>query len=139
MATAPSEPLPALPTTRLIASAIYGFLGGALSGLTGLSGSAPIAAGLLALGCAPLEVAGTSLFALTGLSAVGFLVHLGLGHVDGRLALLLCVGTLTGSAIGPRLLRLVPRRVLEAIVGPLLFVLILAMALSLLVGHTPAK
>ena len=130
-ATAPVVDTPA--RASLWAASIYGLLGGILSGLTGLSGSAPIVAGLLALGCSPLEVAGTSLFALTGLSAVGFAVHLGLGHVDGRLALLLCVGTLTGSAIGPRLLRHIPKPKLEAVIGPLLMLIILAMTISLIV------
>jgi hypothetical protein len=117
-------------TTRALG---WGLAGGMLSGLTGLSGSTPISAGLLAMGCSPLEAAGTSLFALTGLCAVGFGMHLGMGHVDARLAVALCVGTMAGSAAGPKLLALLPRRPVEAALGPVLFLLVLAVTVVLLV------
>src|SRR5574344_2195391 len=61
---------------------IYGFLGGIMSGLVGISGTTPIIAGLCALNCSAVETVGTSVFVLVGISTTGFLMHLGLGNVD---------------------------------------------------------
>lgn len=60
----------------------YGLLGGVMSGLVGISGTTPVVAGLIALGCEALEIVGTSVFVLIGISTVGFLMHLGLGNVN---------------------------------------------------------
>ena len=80
-------------------------LGGILSGLVGISGGGPIVAGLAILGCGALEVAGTSVLVLLGVSATGFISHLGLGHVDWQLVGLLVIGTVSGAFIGPIVLK----------------------------------
>lgn len=101
----------------------YGFLGGGLSGLVGISGTAPIVAGLVVLGCGALETVGTSVFVLVGISLTGFLMHLGLGNVDWRLVGLLVIGTAGGAFAAPFLLRLVRKNQLEKILISVLIVM----------------
>lgn len=72
-----------------------------MSGLVGLSGTAPIVAGLIILGCSALEIVGTSVFILVGISLVGFLMHLLLGNVNWKLVLMLAIGTSSGASFAP--------------------------------------
>lgn len=109
----------------------YGFLGGAMSGLVGISGSTPIVAGLTFLGCSALETVGTSVFVLVGISVVGFLMHLGLGNVDWKLVGLLVLGTTSGAFLAPLLLAKVSKEKLEKILPPILVIITLIMGLIL--------
>ena len=111
-----------------IAKAIaYGFLGGVMSGIVGISGTAPVVAGLALLGCRPLEIVGTSVFVLVGISITGFLVHLGLGNIHWTFVGLLISGTMIGAFLGPVLLKRIKRAVLEQVLPPILIALTLAM------------
>jgi uncharacterized membrane protein YfcA len=104
----------------------YGFLGGAMSGLVGVSGTTPIVAGLVVLGCSALETVGTSVFVLVGISVTGFFMHLGLGNVEWRLVGLLVIGTMSGAFLGPMFLRQFNRAKLEKVLPPLIIVLTIA-------------
>ena len=106
---------------------VYGFLGGFMSGMVGVSGTTPIIAGLTVLGCGGLETVGTSVFVLVGISATGFLMHLGLGNVNWLLVGSLILGTTSGAFAGPVVLRHMSREKLEKILPPLLIVLVLGM------------
>ena len=108
-----------------VKAVIYGFLGGAMSGLVGVSGTTPIVAGLVVLGCSALETVGTSVFVLVGISLTGFFMHLGLGNVEWHLVGLLVIGTMSGAFLGPVLLRQFSREKLEKVLPPLLIVLTL--------------
>ena len=105
----------------------YGFLGGFMSGMVGVSGTTPIIAGLTVLGCGGLETVGTSVFVLVGISTTGFLMHLGLGNVDWVLVGSLILGTTLGAFLGPVALRHLSREKLEKILPPLLIVMVLGM------------
>lgn len=105
----------------------YGFLGGFMSGMVGVSGTTPIIAGLTVLGCGGLETVGTSVFVLVGISTTGFLMHLGLGNVDWVLVGSLILGTTLGAFLGPVALRHLSREKLEKVLPPLLIVMVLGM------------
>lgn len=107
----------------IVKASFYGLLGGTMSGLVGISGTAPIVAGLIVLGCNALEVVGTSVFVLIGISTAGFLMHLGLGNVDWKLVIMLAIGTSTGAYTAPYLLAKVSKDKLEKILPPIIIIL----------------
>lgn len=110
-----------------IKAVIYGFLGGVMSGLVGVSGTTPIVAGLTVLGCGALETVGTSVFVLVGISIAGFVMHLGLGNVDWMLVGLLVLGTTLGALLAPIILNGFSKDKLEKILPPILIVITLVM------------
>lgn len=110
-----------------IKAVIYGFLGGVMSGLVGVSGTTPIVAGLTVLGCGALETVGTSVFVLVGISIAGFVMHLGLGNVDWMLVGLLVLGTTLGAFLAPIILNRFSKDKLEKILPPILIVITLVM------------
>lgn len=105
----------------------FGLLGGAMSGLVGLSGGGPIVAGLMILGCQALETVGTSVFVLLGIAITGFAAHLGLGNIDWKLVGLLAIGTMCGAFVGPLLLKRLDKNKLEKVLQPVLFLMIVVM------------
>jgi uncharacterized protein len=107
--------------------AAYGFFGGVLSGVLGISGTPPVLVGLTMLGCSAIEIIGTSVFVLVGISAAGFLAHLHLGDVRWGLVLPLAAGSMTGGLTAPWLVSRVKRETLEAVYRPLILVLTLLM------------
>lgn len=117
---------------RTFEAVIFGFLGGAMSGLIGISGSTPIVAGLLILGCSTLETVGTSIMVLVGISVMGFLMHLGLGSVDWKLVGLLAAGTMTGAFIAPILLKRADKQKVEKIIQPILLIMTVSLGIILL-------
>lgn len=106
---------------------LYGFLGGAMSGLVGVSGTTPIIAGLTVLGCGVLETVGTSVFVLVGISIAGFSVHLGLGNVNWLLVGLLVSGTTLGAFLAPLLLNRLRREETEKLLPPILIGMVFLM------------
>lgn len=110
-----------------IKAVIYGFLGGAMSGLVGVSGTTPIVAGLSVLGCSALETVGTSVFVLLGISVAGFAMHLGLGNVKWTLGGLLVLGTVSGAFLAPIILKKISKNKFEKILPPVLIVMTLIM------------
>ncbi len=83
----------------------FGVIGGVISGLVGTSGTTAIVAGLTVLGCTALEVVGTSVFVLAGISIAGFVIRLGVGNVDWTLVLLLTSGAVIGAVLGSVVLK----------------------------------
>lgn len=108
-------------------AAAYGVLGGALSGLVGISGSTPIVAGLALLGCSALQTVGTSVMVLVGISVSGFLMHLGIGSVNWMLVGLLASGTMTGAFIAPIILKRLDKKKVEKVISPTLVIITLVM------------
>ena len=98
-----------------------------MSGLVGVSGTAPIVAGLTVLGCGALETVGTSVLVLVGISVTGFGMHLGLGNVQWHLVGLLAAGTVTGAFLAPILLKRIRKATLEKVLPPVLIVMTLLM------------
>lgn len=118
---------------EIVKAVVFGLLGGTMSGLIGLSGGGPIVAGLLLLGCRPLEAVGTSVFVLLGISITGFSAHLGLGSVDWKLVGLLAAGTISGAIVGPLLLRRMNKEKVEEILQPVLLIMTVVMGSILIV------
>lgn len=111
---------------------IFGVLGGAMSGLVGISGSTPIVAGLTLLGCSALQTVGTSVMVLVGISISGFFMHLGIGSVDWALVGLLASGTMTGAFVAPLVLKRFNKQKLEKVIRPVLVVITVSMGILLL-------
>lgn len=111
----------------IIKALIYGFIGGTMSGLVGLSGTTPIVAGLAVLGCDALKIVGTSVFVLVGISVTGFLMHLSLGNVEWKLVGLLVLGTTFGAALAPVLLSKIDKNKFEKVFLPFTIIMVLAM------------
>ncbi|EIT87780.1 hypothetical protein A200_06933 [Parascardovia denticolens IPLA 20019] len=78
----------------------FGVISGFLSGIAGTSGTTAIIAGLTILGCSTLQTVGTSVFVLSGLSLVGFLIHVHIGMVNWSLALILAASAVIGAIGG---------------------------------------
>ena len=104
----------------ILKALVYGFAGGGMSGLVGLSGTAPVIAGLTVLRCDALKTVGTSVFVLAGISVTGFLMHVGLGDADWTLAGLLVSGTTAGAFAGPLILGKMDRKKLKKFLPPVL-------------------
>jgi len=116
----------------IVKAIIFGFLGGAMSGLIGLSGGGPIIVGLSVLGCSSLEIVGTSVLVLLGISITGFTMHLGIGNVDWQLVGLLLIGTVSGAFIGPLLLKRIDTVKMEKVLQPILLVMVVVMGILLI-------
>ncbi len=78
-----------------------------------------------------MEIVGTSVFVLLGVSTAGFFMHLKLGDIDWQLVGLLLIGTTSGAFLGPRLLHKINKNKLEKVLKPVLFVLTIGMGLIL--------
>lgn len=117
-------------TVANVATAVcYGFLGGVMSGLVGISGTGPIIAGLTVLGCGALETVGTSVFVLVAISVSGFFMHLGMGNVDWPLVGQLVIGTMSGAFLAPVILKKMNRATMERVLPPILMVMVFIMGL----------
>lgn len=120
------------PSHSHVKALAFGFLGGVMVGLVGLSGGGPIVAGLLILGCSPLEAVGTSVFVIFGMSIVGFLAHLSLGKIDWPLVGLLTAGTASGAFAGPLLLSHADRQKTERMLRPVIITVTFFMGMAVL-------
>lgn len=116
----------------VVLAVIYGVLGGALSGLVGISGSTPIVTGLTLLGCTALQTVGTSVMVLVGISTTGFLMHLGIGSVDWGLVGLLSAGTMSGAFVAPMVLKRFDKQKVEKVIQPVLVIITVFMGIVLL-------
>lgn len=120
-----------LKPSNIVKALVYGFFGGLMSGLVGLSGGSPIIVGLSALGCGAMEIVGTSVFVLLCVSITGFLMHLGLGNIDWMLVGLLLIGTVSGALVGPVVLKKINKKIIEKVMGPFMFITIMIMGILL--------
>lgn len=117
---------------RYLASTGYGVLGGIMAGMLGLSGAPPIVTGLYLLGNSAVEVVGTSVFVVLGISCVGLSAHLALGQVNWYLVEMLAVGTTAGAFIGPKFLNFIDTAKLEKYYSPVFFIMAIGIGLILL-------
>ncbi len=121
-----------LNTLQIVKAIVYGLIGGAMSGVAGLSGGSPIIAGLSVLGCGAMEMVGTSVFVLCAVTITGFLMHLGLGNINWPLVGLLLTGTVSGAFIGPLLLKRINKKWFGKFMGPAVFICTCGMGIMLL-------
>jgi uncharacterized membrane protein YfcA len=117
---------------KYLASSGYGLLGGVMAGMLGLSGAPPIVTGLYLLGNSAVEVIGTSVFVVLGISCVGLSTHLALGQVNWFLVEMLAIGTTAGAFIGPKFLKYVDTGKLERYYSPVFFIMAVGIGLILI-------
>lgn len=117
---------------KILASSAYGMLGGIMAGMLGLSGAPPVVTGLYLLGNSAVEVIGTSVFVVLGISSVGLFAHLALGQVNWTLVGLLAMGTTAGAFIGPKFLKFIDTAKLEKYYSPVFFIMAVGIGLLLL-------
>ncbi|HYX09541.1 MAG TPA: sulfite exporter TauE/SafE family protein [Bacteroidales bacterium] len=117
---------------KYLASAGYGLLGGVMAGMLGLSGAPPIVTGLYLLGNSAVEVIGTSVFVVLGISCVGLSTHLALGQVNWYLVEMLAIGTTAGAFIGPNFLKYIDTAKLEKYYSPVFFIMAVGIGLILI-------
>ncbi|MBW6499088.1 MAG: sulfite exporter TauE/SafE family protein [Bacteroidales bacterium] len=89
---------------RISRGSFYGFIGGLITGTFGTSGTAPVLAGLFALGLPLKLVVGTSLMVIfiNTVSALG--AHFLVGQIDMTLVYFLAGGAMIGAFFGTRFL-----------------------------------
>lgn len=92
---------------------LFGVFGGILAGLFGLSGTPPIQLVLLLLGYNATTVIGTTIFVLIFNSIGGICSYGFLGRINLWIVGLLCLGTIIGAMIGPRILNKIDQDKLE--------------------------
>ncbi len=86
---------------RIPKGSFYGFAGGAITGIFGTSGTAPVIAGLFAIRLPVKLIAGTSLMVIFINTVSGLVGHLAMGEVDLTLVWFLTAGTAVGAITGP--------------------------------------
>ncbi|MEY8002000.1 sulfite exporter TauE/SafE family protein [Clostridium sp. Mt-5] len=111
---------------------VFGLISGLMVGIVGLSGGGPIVSGLLILGLPMIKVVGTSIYVLTGTSAIGLFMHLSIGIIDWKYVIMLLIGTLLGSYLGPKILAKFKQDVLNKYLKLTMAVLLIVMGGRLL-------
>jgi uncharacterized protein len=129
----PREPRPVPNRRRMSVGVSFGLLSGIMSGLFGVSGTAPVISGLYLLHLPVQTVIGTSVFVLLFNAFSGLFGHLAFGHIDLTLILLLGGGAALGSCIGPKLLGRIKNDLLERIYGVLFVVFVVVVGLLMTV------
>ena len=94
-------------------SSVFGLLSGIMAGLFGVSGTAPVIAGLYMLRFPAKMVIGTSVFVLIFNAISGLFGHLAVGHINFILIILLGGSAAIGALIGPQLLKKIKTDTLE--------------------------
>jgi uncharacterized protein len=105
---------------RKVIASFFGVISGLMAGVFGMSGTAPIIAGLYSLGLPAAMVVGTSVFVLIFNSVAGIGGFYLLGRLDLTLIILLGGGSAVGAFIGPLLLKKINAKTFEKIYGPVI-------------------
>lgn len=105
---------------RKVIASLFGVISGLMAGVFGISGTAPIIAGLYSLGLPAAMVVGTSVFVLIFNSVAGIGGFYLLGRLDLTLIILLGGGSAVGAFIGPLLLKKINPKTFEKIYGPVI-------------------
>lgn len=116
---------------KSLQAVLYGIVSGLMVGVAGLSGGGPIIAGLLALGLDMVPAAATSAYVLVGTSFVGLLFHLSANNIDWSIGICLMVGAVLGAICAPRLLAKGNPQKLNAIMKPLMALLLIVMGVKM--------
>jgi uncharacterized membrane protein YfcA len=117
---------------RKVIASLFGVISGLLAGVFGISGTAPIIAGLYSLGLPAVMVVGTSVFVLIFNSVAGIGGFYLLGRLDLTLIILLGGGAAVGAFIGPLLLKKINPKTFEKIYGPAIIGIMVIFGLGLI-------
>ena len=120
--------------SRRIIASLFGVASGVLAGIFGLSGTAPVTAGLYSLGLPTLTVVGTTIFVLVFNSIAGIGGYFLLGKFDITLTLLLGGGAVIGAFLGPKLLGRIDRGIIERVIPPILILISIIFGVSLILS-----
>jgi len=112
---------------------IFGLLSGIMSGLFGVSGSAPVAAGLYILGFPTNMVIGTSVFVLFFNAVSGLFGHMAVGHINLKLAILLGGSAGIGALIGPILLKTIKTDIIDKVFKIIITILMIIMGVMMII------
>lgn len=124
--------------TILAKSIMVGAIAGSVSGLFGVGGGIIMAPGLVMLvGLGVRKAAASALATVVPIAAFGLIGYAVAGKVEPALALAVAAGALIGTAIGNRLLRVLPERALMAALGLLLIVVAIRMVQQVGAGVGP--
>lgn len=118
-----------LSKSYIIKASLYGLCGGLMSGMLGISGTAPILAGLYSLGLSSTMVVGTSTMILLFIAISGVITHSAFGSLNMQIVILLAIGTVIGAILGPILEKKVNQDILDKIYGPFFTIFVLIMAI----------
>lgn len=119
---------------RKVIASFFGVISGLMAGIFGISGTAPIVAGLYSLGIPAVMVVGTSVFVLIFNSIAGVGGFYLLGRLDLTLIILLGGGAAVGAFTGPLLLKKIDPKTFENIYGPVLISVMAIFGLGLLLA-----
>jgi uncharacterized protein len=117
---------------KKVVASLFGVLGGILAGVFGISGTQPVQAGLYTLGLPAMVVIGTTTLVLVFNSIAGIGGYLLLGRFDLTLIVLLCIGTVVGAFLGPKLLGKVDRATVERVVPSVIVLFSVTFGLALI-------
>ena len=116
---------------NIVKGVMFGFFGGLMSGMLGVSGTPPILLGLYNLGLSSLQVVGTSVMILFFIAVTGVITHSAFGTLNWLLVILLASGTITGAVFGPIIGKRISEKTLDRFYGPFFVVFIILMAISM--------
>lgn len=107
---------------------LLGLVAGILSSLLGIGGGILLVPGMMFLMDLPIKTAvGTSLAIIVPTVITGVFRHAVYGNVDWKLALLICLGAVTGAYLGALLSDYVPGDILKKIFAVFLLVMAVKM------------
>ncbi|GAF41720.1 hypothetical protein JCM14202_3675 [Agrilactobacillus composti DSM 18527 = JCM 14202] len=115
-----------------IKAGLFGIVGGLMVGVAGMSGGAPIIAGLFLMGLPTINAAATSAYVLVFMSAIGTIFHIAGGQVDWSVGISLMIGSLVGAAIAPTLLNKLTQTKAGNYLKPLIAIFLAALGLKTL-------
>src|ERR1700756_140070 len=129
---------------------LIGFVIGVLGGFFGVGGSFLTAPALFAVGLPMNFVVGTDLAHIVGKSIVAARTHRVLGNIDLKLAVIMVIGTITGSEAGVQAIEILKKRAnVDLVVGTVSIIVFTGiavfcaweswMALRVKQGNKPAK
>lgn len=116
-----------------IKAGLFGIIGGLMVGVAGMSGGAPIIAGLFLMGLPTINAAATSAYVLTFMSAVGTVFHIAGGQVDWGAGVSLMIGALVGAMIAPTLLNKLTQTKAGKYLKPLIAIFLAVLGIKTLI------
>lgn len=96
---------------------VWGFLGGLVSGITGLSAGTVMVPALVTVGLPLQSAVGTSFGLIIAISTAGAITHLSLGNYSAGYLIICAAGVIPGAYIGARLASRIPARVIHLVFG----------------------
>ena len=86
---------------------VFGFFGGVMSGIFGISGTPVVLVGLQAIGLKVTEIIGTSVFVIFFISLSGAMAHSSFSTINWTIAVALIISTSVGAFLSPLLFKYV--------------------------------